>query len=357
MFLEKETDTNLEIPVSFPAIVLFHEFVTTNELVSLSTISLYVKEKKKNATSLSEYDRINANGRSVVRPGMCCVELDAIQAPMQPEPEDVPSLPSSRNDDSVLMSRRVGQVVRVFARKFRRARLCGGAQNVLQTSVPTSAAVLPTAVVVALLGAEQLLQTDDEGQDQGDFADYESLACQEEQYPESDGYHCGHLHRHAHHHHAHHLLHLAAPLLHPSFQLAGAGTRQSDLHVETVQQRGNPVEQDLVEYLVLARRGSAQLGLQLGERAPRQLLGIRAPDQLEILRKGQIAYPAQPLEERYRLLLETRRHGYVPLLAILVHPVHRPEPPVDQALLLLVNLRTYPLAERAPRQQDGHTLE
>lgn len=204
------------------------------------------------------------------------------------------------------MSRRVGQVVRVFARKFRRARLCGGAQNVLQTSVPTSAAVLPTAVVVALLGAEQLLQTDDEGQDQGDFADYESLACQEEQYPEGDGYHCGHLHRHAHHHHAHHLLHLAAPLLHPSFQLAGAGTRQSDLHVETVQQRGNPVEQDLVEYLVLARRGSAQLGLQLGERAPRQLLGIRAPDQLEILRKGQIAYPAQPLEERYRLLLETR---------------------------------------------------
>lgn len=98
MFLEKETDTNLEIPVSFPAIVLFHEFVTTNELVSLSTISLYVKEKKKNATSLSEYDRINANGRSVVRPGMCCVELDAIQAPMQPEPEDVPSLPSSRKE-------------------------------------------------------------------------------------------------------------------------------------------------------------------------------------------------------------------------------------------------------------------
>lgn len=48
MFLEKETDTNLEIPVSFPAIVLFHElFVTTNELVSLSTVSLYVKEKKK----------------------------------------------------------------------------------------------------------------------------------------------------------------------------------------------------------------------------------------------------------------------------------------------------------------------
>lgn len=271
----------------------------------------------------------------------------------EPEPEDLPSFPSFRND-SVLMSRRVGQAVRIFARQFRRGGLCG-AQNVLQTSVPTSTAVLPTAVIVALLGAQQFLQTDNQGQDQGDFADDQSLAGQQKQHPEGDGYHCSHLHRHAHHHHAHHLLHLATSLFHTSFQLAGASSWQSDLNVETVQQRSNSVEQDLVQYLVLARRGSPQLGLQLGERAPRHL-GIRVPDQLEILRKGQGTYSPQPLEERYRLLLQARGHGYVPLLAILVHPVHRPESPVNEALLFLINL-WYPLAERTPRQQDRHTLE
>lgn len=64
MFLEKETDTNLEIPVSFPAIVLFHEFVTTNELVSLSTISLYVKEKKKKC-DVTLRERSNKRERKV----------------------------------------------------------------------------------------------------------------------------------------------------------------------------------------------------------------------------------------------------------------------------------------------------
>ena len=200
------------------------------------------------------------------------------------------------------MSRRVGQVLRVVASQFGRRRFHRG-ENVLQTPVPASATLLPTTVIAALLLAQQFLQSNDQRQDQSDLADDQSLSSQQEQYAKGNGDQRRHFHGHTHHHHAHHLLHFTASLLHASFQFTGTGPRQPNLNVEAVQQRGDSIEQNLVENLVLAGRGSAQCGFQFGQGALRHL--VRRSDQLEVLRQRQRAHSAQSFEERDRLLLQT----------------------------------------------------
>lgn len=207
-------------------------------------------------------------------------------------------------------------------------------------------------MVVTLFLAQKLLQTDDKRQDEGDLANDECLSGQEEQHTQSDGYQRRHFHGHSHHHHAHHLLHLASAFLHAPLQLARARSGQTDLDVEAVQQRGDSVEQDLGQDLVLTDRVPAQTGLQLGESALGSLVG--GPNQLEVLGQRQSTHPAESLEERDRLLLQARRHCYVALLAILVHAVHRPEAFIQHAVVLL--RRRGRASNRTARQQDQHTL-
>lgn len=221
----------------------------------------------------------------------------------------------------------VGQIVSVFTFVV----------AALETAVPSStaaaaaAAALPsmTASATLVLLGEQFLQSNNHRQHQRNLAYNQSFSRQQKEHPHRQWYHGRHLHRHASHHHSHHLLHLSTTLFNAPFQLVRVRFRHANLQVESVHQRGNSLEQNIVQNFVLGSAGRpGSFDLEVG--SPEVVgFGVGVAHQLEVLGDGQVADATEPLEEGDGLLLETGREADVALLTLLVDAVERPVAPVE----------------------------